>query len=332
MHITPENIGSQAVTDTLGKLFVSRTLQVDPNIFTYSRERTESADVAQNGILITFKPDAEATAETAGGWRLFRFKGLTLQETNSSLHLLRRIANRIGQSNIDNDKPPSSLPPYTHDRFIEMIRTLLVSGQWTNSASGAWPGGTWETNQLYTWRGDMPEANGIITSLPFNLFTTTRPFRTAFRFTFAIFDSPLSLQPYYEPMFNRKARKWGRSLTERWEDEHRQLVDHRKFERNRKKVIVDPASIGTGKRNKKKKKARTPLMEGTLLNSILNRGEASAKRAALKAASTGRTAVRKHIEKRGAKKVQSAVKKALRKYGTGPAESLKKKPTRKGSR
>jgi len=45
MHITPENISSQAVTDTLGKLFVSRTLQVDPNIFTYSRERTESADV-----------------------------------------------------------------------------------------------------------------------------------------------------------------------------------------------------------------------------------------------------------------------------------------------
>lgn len=168
-------------------------------------------------------------------------------------------------------------------------------------------------------------------SRPLGLFKSERPI-PSFDIGFSLWGlEGTAWLPVYAPFFRRRARKWGRSLTKRWEDEHRQLVDHRKFERNRKKVIVDPSSIGTGKR-KKKKKVRTPLMERTLLNSILNRGEASAKRAALKAASKGRTTVRKHIEKRGAKKVQTAVKKALRNFGTGPAESLKKKPIRKGSR
>lgn len=322
MHITPQNIGLDSTTSELGRLFVSSVLGVDPHLFAYSRIRTESSSVASNGILCTFKPNPEDTVGGGGGWRLHRFKGMTMQETNSSLHLLRRIAQKLSQANIDADKPPSLNAPYSHERLVEMIRLMLVNGSWTNSTSPAWPMWTWETNQLYTWR-DIPAVNGIVTSQPLALFTTDADFRTAFRFSFEIHDSPLSLQPFYEPMFKRKARKWGRSFTERWEDEHTQLVNFRKFKRNAAKVEAD--SMALRKPRGPKRKPRTPQIELSLLNSLRNQGEAAAKRAALSAAKAAQTATRKHVEKKGAKRVVSALAKKLKRFGHGPAE----KPTKR---
>lgn len=133
--------------------------------------------------------------------------------------------------------------------------------------------------------------------------------------TYAVWNNP------------RKPRKWGRSLTERWKEEHAQLVAHRKFNRNQKKVEAD--SMALRKPADKQQKKRTPAVERDLLNSILNRGEMSAKRAALSAAKSAKTATRKHIEKKGAQRVLSAVAKKLKRFGHGPAESTrpkKKKP------
>jgi len=123
----------------------------------------------------------------------------------------------------------------------------------------------------------------------------------------------------------RKPRKWGRSLTERWEEEHKQLVAHRKFKRNAAKVEAD--SMALRKPKGPKRKARTPKMELSLLNSILNQGEASAKRAAMSAAKAAKTATRKHAEKRGAKRVVTALAKKLKRFGHGPAEKPKKRKT-----
>jgi len=53
--------------------------------------------------------------------------------------------------------------------------------------------------------------------------------------------------PFMEPLTRRKPRKWGRSLTARWEKEHSQLVAHRKFSRNTKKLTKNPNAGKFGK-------------------------------------------------------------------------------------
>jgi len=143
-------------------------------------------------------------------------------------------------------------------------------------------------------------------------------------FEFALTDAPVWI-PQFVEVYRRKARKWGRSLTERWEDEHTQLVNFRKFKRNAAKVEAD--SMALRKPKGPKRKARTTKMELSLLNSILNQGEASAKRAALSAAKAAKTATRKHAEKRGAKRVVTALAKKLKRFGHGPAEKPKKRKT-----
>lgn len=241
-------------------------------------------------------------------WKLYRitdFEPLPA-ETNSQAQFTRFITNYLGLA-----------LPNTDNR--DTVTALL--GDFLNGLTTRNP-----ANAVITERFDI----GKDISSPFGIFSrppgSSRSIVVTVEFI-SIPNNSAAWIPVLTPLPTRQPRKWGRSLTKRWEDEHRQLVDHRKFERNRKKVIADPHSIGTGK--KRKKKVRTPLMERDLLNSILNKGERAAKRAAIAAAKAATTETRKHIEKRGAKRVRKAVIAKLKRFGHGPAEPTKKKPALK---
>lgn len=226
--------------------------------------RIELSPAENPYLTVTYKnPAISAAGTTPGTSGLFRRSweaiGVTSEPWRRLYHATYGLE-KILRSN--------SIPPSTDGEAEEAARRVALSTLY---------GGVMF---LRTSSSELTTHDPAIFGFKFKI---TGSLRISFRF---IFDQPAL--PIFIPLPPRKPRKWGRSLTPRWEEEHKKLVAHRKFSRNTKRMENNPTGNGFGRKG-----TGNPMM-----STWQDRRAAIAKRTALEKALA---AVQQHYKRSGKK-------------------------------
>jgi len=265
------------MSQQLGAEFVRKVLgDIYTGLFTFTASKVAEPGTFQWTIACTFKPSSiEGQWEEApkgARSQLYKFTGTRTLPADDGIHLAMTVFRKVSDFNIASDRQPSFIKRITDAEVEQGVIFMLRTGYWTNANTlvkgVTW---SWESNERFTWRN----LSFGSPSFPLGLFTTPpNEEGLAIRFIFTIWDVPFVKRPEFVPLVSRKPRKWGRALTERWEEEHKQLVNHRKFARNTKKMETDPNAKGFGR-------AGTGKPASQLMNTWRDRLAAQAKAAAL---------------------------------------------------
>lgn len=290
---------TQSTANSLGSGFISAFKIGSPAAFTYSFFRTESAAV--EGFSIICKFDPAPSGESGGTARPGMFKSLGVQPTApiDSLNVLLAVARNL---------PKPLNEPFTNERFASMV-IAMINGEWSN-IGGAWPGWTYDTT------ANSDSNLGDRTSIPFGLFTTPKDIRISVRYIVTVPWIPFSYHEAFAKvdwLGKRNPRKWGRSITERWDEEHKRLVAHRKFHRNTQKMKKDPNAAGFGRTGTGIASGATACAAPPLkMSSWAARNKAIGMENAVASVEALFTRNKKSITKKAAKKLVMKMKKRIR--------------------